>query len=182
MKFNLILFLCLLLITSCAKKETPKDINSILMSIKDYSCAMSVDVYSNKNSTTYIANQTYSYPDEYSIEFLNSDNMRIEYLDSTLNIKSTPLGLEKNIENYSNINTNPLFLSYFLNTYFSSENFDNVTLNKNEVTLILPNNNALIHHAKLTLENNLPKSLTYFDENGICKVNIIYNEFNLNRS
>ena len=37
---------------------------------------------------------------------------------------------------------------------------------------------ASIISAKLTFKDNLPHMLSYFDENGNEKVNIIYNEFN----
>ena len=80
-------------------------------------------------------------------------------------------------KNYAEVNQNPLFLSYFINTYFNSEEIVNTKIKENSIHIILPNYNNSPHSAKLIFENNKPYTLTYFDENGNAKVNIIYSEF-----
>jgi outer membrane lipoprotein-sorting protein len=182
-KIILFILIVIFLLSSCKKENLSNpDINEVLLSIKNYSCSMSISIYSNKNSTTYVANQVYSYPSTYSMEFIDPDGIKILYSGSSLNIKSGRFNIDKTIENYDNINQNPLFLSYFLNSYFSVEKNDNIIVDSNSVNLILPENNPYLVSAKLVLENGIPKSLTYFDKNGTEKVNIIYNEFKLNRA
>jgi len=175
---KIIIFSCLIVIfTACSTKKQPSDINEILMSLKNYSCSMQVESFSNKNTVTYNAHQIYQYPNNYSMEFNDIDKTLLSYNNNTLYISSNKLNILKSIENYPNINQNPLFLSYFLNTYFNlpPENISSKSLS--EVSIILPQNNALLYKATLILENNIPNSLTYFDKNEIPKVNIIYNEF-----
>lgn len=181
---KIMFFILLIFLLSACKRENLSnlDINEVLLSIKNYTCSMSIHVYSNKNSTSYTANQIYCYPSTYSMDFTDPDKMKISYQGSSLNIKSERFNIDKTIENYDNINQNPLFLSYFLNAYFSSEENGNITVDSNSISLILPENNPYLTSAKLVFENGIPKSLTYFDKNRTEKVNIIYNEFKLNRT
>ena len=111
------------------------------------------------------------------MEFLDDDNFKVSFDKNILNISSEPLGISSTSLNYPEINTNPLFLSYFINTYFNSESSKDITTEENKISLILPENNSYLYSATLYFENNLPASLTYFDKNGTTKVNIIYNEF-----
>ena len=89
------------------------------------------------------------------------------------NVSNTTIELKEYIE----LNKNPLFLSYFINTYFNLEDSNNIKLTDDSIEIILPNNNVYLYSAKLQFKNNEPYSLTYFDKNGNMKVNIIYNEF-----
>lgn len=174
-KFIILFFV--LLLTSCSLKSTPMSPNDILLSIKDYTCKMTITYFSNKNTTNYTASQTYSSDGLYSIEFLDTENLKILYDKDVLNISSFPMNISSITEPYPEINENPLFLSYFINTYFNSENHKNITVEENKISIVLPQNNNYLHSATLYFENNQPSSLTYFDKNGITKVNIIYNEF-----
>lgn len=176
MKKVAVLFSLLLFLTSCASKrqETP---NEILLKIKDYSCDMQINFFSNKNSTSYLAKQTYTSDGTYSLEFMDTNNLKINYKANNLSISSVPLSITSVLQNYENLNSNPLFLSYFINTYFNSEENNILDINKDEILIKLPNKNPYLYTAKLAFSNNTPSSLTYFDKNGTAKVNIIYNEF-----
>jgi len=175
---KIIIFLCVLfMFTACSAKKQTTNVSDILISIKNYSCSMQIESFSNKNTVTYNANQTYQYPDNYLMEFNDPDKTTISYNTGSLSIGSTKLNILKNIQNYQNINQNPLFLSYFLNTYFNTSQENILTSTINEVSVILPTNNPYLYTATLKLENEVPSSITYFDKNGTPKVNIIYNEF-----
>ena len=175
---KIIIFLCFICIFSaCSSKKQSTDINEVLMALKNYTCSMQIESFSNKNTITYNAFQTYQYPDNYLMEFNDSDNTILSYNTGTLSISSNRLNIFKTIQNYQNINQNPLFLSYFLNVYFNTSAENILTSTIDEVSIILPTNNAYLHKATLKLENNIPTSITYFDENETPKVNIIYNEF-----
>ena len=172
----------LLLLTSCSPKTTPMSPNDILLSIKDYSCKMNITYFSNKNTTEYIATQTYSPNGIYSMEFLDDENFKITYDDNSLNISSNPLAISSTTTNYPETNSNPLFLSYFINIYFNSEKREDISIDENKISIILPENNSYLYSSTLSFENNQPASLTYFDMNGTPKVNIIYNEFKSSKS
>jgi hypothetical protein len=143
---------------------------------------MTITYFSNKNTTEYLATQTYASEGLYSMEFLDDENFKIFYDKGLLNISSLPLNISSVLENYPEINTNPLFLSYFINTYFNSEDNQNITVEENKISVVLPENNNYLHSSTLYFENNKPASLTYFDKNGTPKVNIIYNEFKSGKS
>ena len=172
-----IIILLIVFLTSCAPKQEVIAPNDILLSIKNYTCKMNITYFSNKNTTEYTALQAYNSVGTYSMEFLDDDNFKVSFDKNILNISSEPLGISSTSLNYPEINTNPLFLSYFINTYFNSELSKDITTEENKISLILPENNSYLYSATLYFENNLPASLTYFDKNGTAKVNIIYNEF-----
>lgn len=111
------------------------------------------------------------------MEFLDDEGLKIDYQNSNLNIISNVSNIPIELKEYIEINKNPLFLSYFINTYFNLENSNNIKSTNDSIELILANNNAYLYSAKLQFKNNRPHSLTYFDKNGNVKVNIIYNEF-----
>ena len=174
-----ILFICLiLLLSACTKNTSSKTPNELVLGIKDYSCKMKISYFSNKNNSEYNALQNYSASGKYYMEFLDDTNLKISFENSILNISSASNSSITN-ENYSELNQNPLFLSYFLNTYFNIEESEKIKIDENSIFLNLPSYNDYLVSAKLTFNNNLPCSLTYFDKNGNVKVNIIYNEFTL---
>ncbi|MBQ7667981.1 MAG: hypothetical protein IJS47_01475 [Clostridia bacterium] len=168
-----IIFISLLLLVSCKKNEEIKDVDTILMSIKNYTCDTRIERFSNKNVLVFNAKETYKYPDNYSICF--DDDTNISYINNILTIHNGKTGDKKEISDYQNINKNPLFLSYFLNTYFN--NRSDVSKDSSEVTIVLPDNNSYLYKATLKTNNNVPYSLTYFDKNDTPLVNIIYNKF-----
>ena len=178
-----IMFIIVLLLTACSNNHlVPTSPNQLLLSIKDYTCKLNITCFSNKNTTNYFASQTYSSTGIYSMEFLDEENFKIVYDKNLLSLSSDALDIYSNISNYPEINSNPLFLSYFINTYFNLENHNTVTIDENKISMILPENNSYLYSATLTFQNNLPASLTYFDKNGCKKINIIYNEFKSSKS
>ncbi|MBP3284675.1 MAG: hypothetical protein J6M02_04170 [Clostridia bacterium] len=179
---KLFLLFCLLLgLTSCQKQGPSKDIHEILLSIHHYACRFDVTFCSNKNTNTYTAIQEYNEDGSYYMEFLDSDELKIRYSDNILQLSSPLFPIEISYP-YEELNQNPLFLSYFLNRYFNCEDSSVLSRTKSSVTLKMPDYNDYIDHATLTVENNLPKTLIYFDKNGTPKVNIIYSEFVSNSS
>jgi len=137
---------------------------------------MDVTFHSNKNIITCSANQTYNYPDNYSLQFSDS-NLSLSYSEKMLTLANNFLNLSTTYENYENLNANPLFLSYFLNSYFNSSSENILESNLQKVSINLPNNSSYLDYATLELKDNIPYSLTYYDKNNNPKVNIIYNKF-----
>lgn len=176
---KLFIFFLIFVLTACTKEVSPKSPHEILLSIKDYSCNMEISFFSNKNTTKYKATQTYSSSGKYFMEFLDDENLKINYENSILNISSGTLNTSNEILNYEEINKNPLFISYFINTYFNIEEKENIKISADSITVTLTNNNEYLYSANLTFKNNKPHSLIYYDKNGNIKVNIIYNEFTL---
>jgi len=174
---KIIFLIFMLLLTACGNKITPKTPNEILLSIKNYSCKMKISYFSNKNETEYLATQSYSSTGKYSMEFLDTENLKLNYENSKLNISTTLFENNLELENYKDLNQNPLFLSYFINTYFNEEQTTNTTITENSIDINLPNHSSNLTSAKLIFENGKPHILTYFDANGNKKVNIIYSEF-----
>ncbi len=168
-----VFLLFLLLLVSCNKKHEIKDIDTLLMSIKNYTCETRIERFSNKNVLVFNAKEKYEYPDKYSLYF--DDNTNISYINNVLSIQNGKIDAKKEILDYQNINKNPLFLSYFLNTYFNNK--DAAIKDNSEITIILPSNNTYLYKATLKVNNNVPHSLTYFDKNDTTLVNIIYNKF-----
>lgn len=146
------------------------------MSIKNYECSMNITFHSNKNLITCSANQIYNYPDKYLLEFSDS-NLSLSYSEKMLTLSNKFLNLSESYEKYENLNTNPLFLSYFLNSYFNSSSENILESNLEKVSINLPNNNSYLSYATLTLQDKIPYSLTYYDKNNNPKVNIIYDRF-----
>lgn len=176
-KLPIIFLICIL--TACSKNVVQKSPNELLLAIKNYSCNMEISYFSNKNVTEYTANQSYYSNGKYSMEFLDKENLKINYENSILNITSGLTTIPIEFINYQELNKNPLFLSYFINIYFNTEEQSNITIDDSSIHIILPNNNEYLHSAKLLFKDNKPYTLTYFDANGNVKVNIIYNEFTL---
>jgi len=170
-------YIIIITLSACSNKITQKSPNDILLSIKDYSCKMQISYFSNKNATEYSASQSYSSAGIYSMEFLDTENLKINYENNILNITSKLFETPFEIPNYKELNQNPLFLSYFINTYFNTEEKNNIKTSQDSIHITLPTHNNYLYSAELKFKNNIPYTLTYFDENGNIKVNIIYNEF-----
>ena len=173
----ILIFLC-----SCSNNSEPKDINTLLISIKNYECLMDINFHSNKNIINCSAKQIYNYPDDYSLNFTDNQNLSISYTDKMLTLANDFLNLSTSYDNYENLNTNPLFLSYFLNSYFNSSSENILESNLNKVSINLPNNNSYLSYATLELQNNIPYSLIYYGKNNKPKLSIIYNKFSFESS
>lgn len=173
---QLFIIICIIFLCSCSNNTEPQNVNEILMSIKNYNCSMEITFHSNKNQITAFANQLYKYPNIYSLDFFNDHNS-ISYSDKMLTLSNNFLNLSTTYTEYENSNTNPLFLSYFLNSYFNSSTENIIESNFETISIKLPNNNSYLSKATLILENKLPYSLTYYDKNNNTKINIIYTKF-----
>lgn len=176
---KLFILLLIFILTACTKEISQKNPHEILLAMKNYSCTMEISFFSNKNTNKYIANQTYSSIGKYSMEFLDDENLKINYENSILNIHSKSLNASNEIINYEEINKNPLFLSYFINIYFNTEEKENIKTSTDSINITLPNSNEYLYSANLIFKNNKPHTLTYYDKNGNEKVNILYSEFTL---
>jgi len=142
---------------------------------------MDITFHSNKNDINCSAKQIYNYPGTYSLHFFDN-NLSLTYSEKMLTLANNFLNLSESYENYENLNTNPLFLSYFLNSYFNSSTENILESNLEKVSINLPTNNPYLSYATLTLQDNTPRTLTYYDKNNNPKVNIIYNEFSFESS
>jgi outer membrane lipoprotein-sorting protein len=179
---KIIIILSFIFLCSCSTKTQPTDTNALLMSIKNYECSMNITFHSNKNLITCSAKQIYNYPDNYSLNFSDNQNLSISYSNKMLTLCNSFLNLSESYNEYENLNTNPLFLSYFLNSYFNSNSKNILECNFEKVSINLPYNNSYLFTATLILNNNIPYSLTYYDKNNKPKLSIIYNKFSFESS
>ena len=111
------------------------------------------------------------------MSFSENNQLSINYSDKMMTLTNNFLNLSENYTNYENLNTNPLFLSYFLNSYFNTSPENIIESSLDKVSINLPNNNEYLSHATLTLKDNTPYSLSYYDKNNTEKINIIYSKF-----
>jgi hypothetical protein len=148
-----------------------KSVSSMVEKLK----ALSNEALSTSKNTEKQVNQSIIFSQkEYEAIASNSEKM--------LTLVNDFLNLSTSYENYENLNTNPLFLSYFLNSYFNSVSENILECNSEKVSINLPSNNSYLSHATLTLNNNTPYSLTYYDKNNKPKLSIIYNKFSFESS
>ena len=126
--------------------------------------------------------EVYNYPDNYSLNFSDNQSLSISYTDKILTLSNNFLNLSESYDEYENLNTNPLFLSYFLNSYFNSTSENILECNLDRVSINLPSNDSHLSHATLILTNNIPYSLTYYNKNNKPKLSIIYNKFSFESS
>lgn len=160
-----------------------QEIEEYLLNINSYKAKIEVKVKSNKNENTYILKQQVkdNMCTQEVIEPKSMEGTKITYKEGTLEIKNTDLNISKIYENYPYISKNSLFLNDFINEY---KNNGKKEIEEKDGTIIMKIETEERYNKKQNLyidkQNLKPKTLEIIDMNENTRVNITYNEIELN--
>lgn len=160
-----------------------QEIEEYLLNINSYKAKIEVKVKSNKNENTYILKQQVkeNMCTQEVIEPKSMEGTTITYKEGTLEIKNTDLNISKIYENYPYISKNSLFLNDFINEY---KNNGKKEIEEKDGTIIMKIETEERYNKKQNLyidkQNLKPKTLEIIDMNENTRVNITYNEIELN--
>ena len=184
------LFVKKFVITDYKNKETGnnkniQEIEQYILNVSTYKAKVKVTVSSNKNADFYefeqeVRGQSYTKQLATSPEAISG--MQLTYENGVLRIENTRYNLSKIYEDYPYITTNSLFLTSFIEGYRNS-GISQIYEEDNKVKMIYDskinkyNYKQILYINKASLE---PQNLQVYDINNALKVDIIYNEIELN--
>ncbi len=186
-----ILLICNFFIKSNYKTELNgnnkniQEIEQYILNVTSYKAKINVTVSSNKNANFYEFQQEVrgqSYSKQLALSPDSLAGMEIIYENGVITIQNTQYSLSNIYENYPFISTNSLFLTSFIEGYRNSESKKIEEVNgKIQMSYISKinkyNNKQILYINKANLE---PENLQVFDMNNELKVDIKYNEIELN--
>lgn len=162
-----------------------QEIEQYILNVSTYKAKVKVTVSSNKNADFYefeqeVRGQSYTKQLATSPEAISG--MQLTYENGVLRIENTRYNLSKIYEDYPYITTNSLFLTSFIEGYRNS-GISQIYEEDNKVKMIYDskinkyNYKQILYINKSTLA---PENLQIFDINNSLKIDIIYNEIELN--
>lgn len=162
-----------------------QEIEQYILNVTSYKAKINVTVSSNKNANFYEFEQEVrgqSYSKQLALLPDSLAGMEILYENGVITIQNTQYSLSSIYENYPFISTNFLFLTSFIEGYRNSETKKIVEIDgKVQMSYISKinkyNNKQILYINKATLE---PEKLQVYDINNELKVDIKYNEIELN--
>lgn len=162
-----------------------QEIEEYILNVTSYKAKINVTVSSNKNANFYEFQQEVrgqSYSKQLALSPDSLAGMEIIYENGVITIQNTQYNLSNIYENYPFISTNSLFLTSFIEGYRNSESKKIEEVNgKIQMSYISKinkyNNKQILYINKANLE---PENLQVFDMNNELKVDIKYNEIELN--
>ena len=186
-----ILLICNFFIKSNYKTEQNgnnkniQEIEQYILNVTSYKAKINVTVSSNKNANFYEFQQEVrgqSYSKQLALSPDSLAGMEIIYENGVITIQNTQYSLSNIYENYPFISTNSLFLTSFIEGYRNSESKAIEEVNgKIQMSYISKinkyNNKQILYINKANLE---PENLQVLDMNNELKVDIKYNEIELN--
>jgi len=160
--------------------KSSNDLIENILNISSYEAAIEVTINSNKTTNKYLLQQYYLEPNlskQIVKEPSNIEVLEIIYNGNKLEIKNTNLGLSKIYENYTYLNTNILWLNFFI----ESCNINKYTIEETENEIIL-NTKIQEYNGKLYInkKTNLPTKIEVLDNSNQAKIYIEYKEIKLN--
>ena len=162
-----------------------QEIEQYILNVTSYKAKINVTGSSNKNANFYEFQQEVrgqSYSKQLALSPDSLAGMEIIYENGVITIQNTQYSLSNIYENYPFISTNSLFLTSFIEGYRNSESKKIEEVNeKIQMSYISKinkyNNKQILYINKANLE---PENLQVFDMNNELKVDIKYNEIELN--
>ena len=162
-----------------------QEIEQYILNVTSYKAKIKVTVSSNKNANFYefeqeVRGQSYSRQLALSPDSLSG--MEIIYENGVLTLQNTKYNLSQIYENYPYISTNSLFLTSFIEGYRNADEKE-ITQEDEKIQMSYIskvnkyNNKQILYINKASLE---PQNLQVYDINNALKVDIIYNEIELN--
>ena len=162
-----------------------QEIEQYILNVTSYKAKIKVTVSSNKNANFYefeqeVRGQSYSRQLALSPDSLSG--MEIIYENGVITLQNTKYNLSQIYENYPYISTNSLFLTSFIEGYRNADEKE-ITQKDEKIQMSYIskvnkyNNKQILYINKASLE---PQNLQVYDINNALKVDIIYNEIELN--
>ena len=162
-----------------------QEIEQYILNVTSYKAKIKVTVSSNKNANFYefeqeVRGQSYSRQLALSPDSLSG--MEIIYENGVITLQNTKYNLSQIYENYPYISTNSLFLTSFIEGYRNAD-VKEITQEDEKIQMSYIskvnkyNNKQILYINKASLE---PQNLQVYDINNALKVDIIYNEIELN--
>ena len=162
-----------------------QEIEQYILNVTSYKAKIKVTVSSNKNVNFYefeqeVRGQSYSRQLALSPDSLSG--MEIIYENGVITLQNTKCNLSQIYENYPYISTNSLFLTSFIEGYRNADEKE-ITQEDEKIQMSYIskvnkyNNKQILYINKASLE---PQNLQVYDINNALKVDIIYNEIELN--
>ena len=162
-----------------------QEIEQYILNVTSYKAKIKVTVSSNKNANFYefeqeVRGQSYSRQLALSPDSLSG--MEIIYENGVITLQNTKYNLSQIYENYPYISTNSLFLTSFIEGYRNADEKE-ITQEDEKIQMRYIskvnkyNNKQILYINKASLE---PQNLQVYDINNALKVDIIYNEIELN--
>ncbi len=162
-----------------------QEIEQYILNVTSYKAKIKVTVISNKNTNFYEFEQEVksgSYSKQLALLPESLAGMEIIYENGIITVKNTQYNLNKVYENYPYVTTNSLFLTSFIEGYRNAEDKEIKEEDGKIQMTYMPklnkyNNKQILYIDKASLK---PKNLKIYDVNNELKVDIIYNEIELN--
>ena len=162
-----------------------QEIEQYILNVTSYKAKINVTVSSNKNANFYEFEQEVrgqSYSKQLALSPDSLAGMEIIYENGVITIQNTQYSLSNIYENYPFISTNSLFLTSFIEGYRNSDSKKIAEVDgKIQMSYISKinkyNNKQILYINKAKLE---PENLQVYDINNELKVDIKYNEVELN--
>ena len=162
-----------------------QEIEQYILNVTSYKAKINVTISSNKNANFYEFEQEVtsgSYSKQRAISPESLYGMEIIYENGVITIKNTQYNLSNIYENYPLVSSNFLYLTSFIEGYRSSENRTIKQVDGKIQMSYTPkinkyNNKQILYINKSSLK---PENLQVYDINNELKVDIKYNEIELN--
>ena len=162
-----------------------QEIEQYILNVASYKAKINVTISSNKNANFYEFEQEVrgqSYSKQLALSPNSLAGMEIIYENGIITILNTQYSLSNIYENYPFVSTNSLFLTSFIEGYRNSETkkieeIDGKIQMSYTSKINKYNNKQILYINKANLE---PENLQVYDINNELKVDIKYNEIELN--
>ena len=162
-----------------------QEIEQYILNVTSYRAKINVTISSNKNANFYEFEQVVkgqSYSRQLALSPDSLAGMEIIYENGVITLQNTKYNLSQIYENYPYISTNSLFLTSFIEGYRNADEKEIIEVDeKVQMSYISKvnkyNNKQILYINKASLE---PQKLQVYDINNALKVDIIYNEIELN--
>ena len=162
-----------------------QEIEQYILNVTSYKAKIKVTVCSNKNTNYYEFEQevrSQSYTKQLALSPESLAGMEIIYENGIITVQNTKYNLSQIYENYQYISSNSLYLTSFIDGYRNSTSKEITEVDGKIQMSYTPklnkyNNKQILYINKSSLE---PQNLQVFDINNELRVDIIYNEIELN--
>lgn len=162
-----------------------KEIEQYILNVNSYKAKIKITVKSNKNVNFYELMQevkTNNETKQIALSPKDLEGIEISYKDGTIEVKNTRYNLTTIYKNYPYISDNSMYLTSFIEGYKKAENkeikeVDNKIELSYETKKNKYNNKQKLYINKSTL---LPENMQILNINNDTKVDILYNEIELN--
>ena len=162
-----------------------KEIEQYILNVNSYKAKIKVTVKSNKNVNFYELMQevkTNNETKQIALSPKDLEGIEISYKDGTIEVKNTRYNLTTIHKNYPYISDNSMYLTSFIEGYKKAENkeikeVDNKIELSYETKKNKYNNKQKLYINKSTL---LPENMQILNISNDTKVDILYNEIELN--